>query len=445
MRRRILLSLLAVALCTALMLGVPLAYTAWMWVANIGRDDMRRRLDQIAGEVIAQEGPQGYVIGDLDLTAIRLAVPPGGRLVIEYPVEGDSVRTAEVGPPSVSGPMVEEIQMGRSGSLVLVMPDDQVRAGRLQVIIAVSATVAVSASVATLVAGFTARRLADPMRRLARRAERLSDGDFRTDNVEYDIDELDHISEALNRAAEEVVDRLQREHALVADVSHQLRSRLTAIRLRLDELGDHSDPAVVSEANAAISQVDRLSAAIDELIHASRSDGAAHAIEVQLGDKLDGILADWRDQFRKEDRQLTLVADEQISVRITGSRLREAIGVLLHNALVHGAGDCTVSIRGMSSRAAGNPERMALIEVADEGPGIAEELAPHIFDRGVSGSGSTGVGLALARALIEADGGRIKLRSLSPPVFTVFLPIASDRDRMPESDRIRMALEAEPR
>ncbi|WP_066905499.1 sensor histidine kinase [Millisia brevis] len=444
MRRRILWSLLAVVLCTAVMLGVPLAYTAWMWVENITRDDMRRRLDQIATEVIAQEGPQGFVIGDLDLSAIRLAVPPDARLLVEYPVAGEQMRTAEVGPDSVPSPLIEEIQMGRSGTLVLAMPTDRLDASRLQVVVAVSATVAASAAVATLVAGITSRRLAEPMRRLAGRAERLSDGDFRVDSTEYDIAELDRISRTLNRAAAEVVDRLQREHALVADVSHQLRSRLTAIRLRLDELVDYPDPAVVDEANEAISQVDRLSSAIDELLHASRSDGAAHAIEIPLVGELEAILVDWRDQFRRAGRELTLEAEEEISARVTGSRLRESIGVLVHNALVHGGGNCVVSLRSISSQVLGRPERTACIEVADQGPGIAEELAPHIFDRGVSGAGSTGVGLALARALIEADGGRIKLRRFQPPIFAVFLPIESGRDRADDTG-VRAAIDAEPR
>jgi len=50
-------------------------------------------------------------------------------------------------------------------------------------------------------------------------------------------------------------------------------------------------------------------------------------------------------------------------------------------------------------------------------------LAPHIFDRGVSGAGSTGLGLALARALVDSDGGRLELSTARPPTFTVFLPV----------------------
>ena len=61
------------------------------------------------------------------------------------------------------------------------------------------------------------------------------------------------------------------------------------------------------------------------------------------------------------------------------------------------------------------------IDVADQGPGVSDEIAPDIFKRHVSGHGSTGVGLALAKDLVEADGGRIELRQRRPPVFSVLL------------------------
>ena len=74
----------------------------------------------------------------------------------------------------------------------------------------------------------------------------------------------------------------------------------------------------------------------------------------------------------------------------------------------------------------GDGEANICVEVADEGRGVSDELAPHIFDRGFSGAGSTGVGLALARALVEADGGRLELRRRKPALFAIFLPSVAD-------------------
>jgi signal transduction histidine kinase len=66
---------------------------------------------------------------------------------------------------------------------------------------------------------------------------------------------------------------------------------------------------------------------------------------------------------------------------------------------------------------------MVVVEVTDGGEGVPEDLAAHVFDRGISGASSTGVGLALARALVEADGGRLELSSARPARFAAYLRV----------------------
>jgi signal transduction histidine kinase len=77
---------------------------------------------------------------------------------------------------------------------------------------------------------------------------------------------------------------------------------------------------------------------------------------------------------------------------------------------------------------------MVRVDVADQGGGISDKLAPHIFDRGFSGAGSTGVGLALARALVEADGGRLDLQRRRPATFALFLPTEPDGEPTPATE-----------
>ncbi|MEV0363424.1 HAMP domain-containing sensor histidine kinase [Nocardia fusca] len=425
MRRRILRSMLTVLMLTTVVLGVPLTYTAWLWVEDITRNDLRSRLELISAEVIGQEQGSGVISGGLDLHTVQPLVPEGGRLTVVYPAPEDTAVKVEVGAATVTDPLVESLSMGTDVSLRLEVPATPMQARQRQAVAGVALAVAISLGAAITVAIVTARRVADPIRDVAARAARLAMGDFRPDPRRHGIAELDRVSDVLDSATVEIAGRLQREHALVADVSHQLRSRLTAVRLRLDELSAHTDPAVVHEAEEAMAQVDRLTEAIDDLVRASRDEDATDRDPVPVMDELRGIVTEWTHPFREAGRTLYLTGDESLRAPISGSRLREAVTVLVDNALMHGGGTCTVSVRTV--RPGQDREPLVCVQVADEGEGVSDELAPHIFDRGFSGAGSTGVGLALARALIEADGGRLELQRRRPALFAVFLgkPLAA--------------------
>ncbi|MFC9892204.1 sensor histidine kinase [Nocardia sp. NPDC127579] len=435
MRRRILRSMLTVLTLTTVILGVPLIYTAWLWVEDITRTDLRGRLDRIALEVIAQEQADGLVRGGLDIRTVRPLVPKDGKLTIVYPTPQDSASRIDIGAAEVPDPLMESLAMGTSGSLRLEVPAGPMHVKQRQAVAAVALAVLASLGAAVTVAVVTARRVADPLRDVAARAARLAMGDFRPDPRRHGISELDRVSDVLDSATVEIAGRLQREHALVADVSHQLRSRLTAVRLRLDELSAHTDPEVVHEAEEAMAQVDRLTDAIDDLVRASRDEDAADRDPIPVMDELRGVVAEWRHPFNEAGRTLVLTGDKTLRAPITGQRLREAVAVLVDNALMHGGGTCTVSVRTVrpSVLAGGEAERgsarepLVCVEVADEGEGVRDELAPHIFDRGFSAGGSTGVGLALARALIEADGGRLELQRRRPALFAVFLGATTPR------------------
>ncbi|WP_043648368.1 sensor histidine kinase [Nocardia thailandica] len=419
MRRRILRSILTVLTLTTVVLGVPLIYTAWLWVEDITRNDLKSRLDRMAAEMLVQEGADGTVGNVLELHALSALVPEGGRLTVIYPSAQHNAARVDIGVDTVPDPLVESLSMGMEGSLRLEVPSAPMHARQRQAVAVVGLAVLASLGAALFVAVLTARRVADPLRDVAARAARLAMGDFRPDPRRHGIAELDRVSDVLDSATVEIAGRLQREHALVADVSHQLRSRLTAVRLRLDELSTHADPEVVHEAEEAMAQVDRLTDAIDDLVRASRDEDAADRDPVPVMAELRGVVAEWRHPFAEAGRDLVLTGDDSLRAPVTGSRLREAVAVLVDNALMHGGGTCTVSVRTARTLSARYP--LVCVEVADEGDGVRDELAPHIFDRGFSAGGSTGVGLALARALIEADGGRLELQRRRPALFAVFL------------------------
>ncbi len=412
MRRRILTSIVLVIAATVLTLGVPLAIVSWRLVDDLMHQELANRLQRISSSLTMQaEG------GNPQLNRLALAVPPDGRLVIKPPGQIEQA----IGDRITGEAITEKLVMAGNVELRLSVPAGSVRDEQLKVVGLVGLAVLLSVVVGAVIAVVTARRLATPLTDVARRAARLGAGDFRTSNRRYGVAELDRVAEVLDSSATDIAALISRERDLASDISHQLRTRLTGLRLRLEELANHPDAAVVSEVQAALDQTDRLVTVVDDLLANARSMRSAGAMELVLVEELTEVRAEWEPAFAAADRSLVVRCPRRTVVHATSVRLREAIGVLMDNALHHGRGTVRIGVRPGPS--------MVIVEVSDEGPGVADALVGHIFDRGVSTASSTGIGLGLARAFIEADGGRLALRRARPPVFGIFL--AAGRNREP--------------
>ena len=276
------------------------------------------------------------------------------------------------------------------------------------------------------VAARRARRIVAPLDQLAADAARLAGGDLGPTGRRYGAEELDHVAQALDSGAVRLGELVRRERQLAADVSHQLRSRLTALSMRLEEVAAVADPAVRAEAEAALDQVDRMVHIVDELLDQARTERAQNAVALDVAEHLSALRTDWDDAFRVSGRALrihTPAADglePSLRARATPGHVAQVLGVLIENALQHGAGTVTVAARAHGEH--------VVVEVRDEGVGVPDPLVPLVFDRGVSGGDGTGIGLAVARALVEADSGRLELRSARPAVFAVYLPRISDAE-----------------
>jgi signal transduction histidine kinase len=396
-RRRILISTLLVVAITVTVLGGPLAITTWRLVEDFTHAELAGRLRQVVNTLDTQAQSDRAV----DLAGVAIAVPPGGSLVVRT-ARGVSAIGDTTDPTQVA----ETLPFGLNGSAVISEPAAEMRSRQLQATALVLSAILLSVAVGAIVATVTARRLADPLQQVAGRAARLGAGDFRLTPHRHGIPELDRVADVLDSSAVALAELLQRERDLVGDVSHQLRSRLTALQLRLDELSSHPDPDVSVEGAAALEQAERL----------------ASASPLALDGELAAVRDEWQGPVSAEGRSLRVRVGEGLVARATSARFREALGVLVDNALRHGGGTITISGRH-------SDKDTIVVEVSDNGDGVPSELAPHVFDRGVSGAASTGVGLALARALIEADGGRLELARTKPAVFAVFLP-------MPRTDQV---------
>jgi signal transduction histidine kinase len=270
-----------------------------------------------------------------------------------------------------------------------------------------------------------ARRAARPVEELAEAAGRLGTGDPRPVGRRYGVAELDQVADGLDSAARRVTSLLTADRELAIDASHQLRTPLTALSMRLEEMIASADePEVVrEEGTAALHQAERLADVVTQLLSpARRAAGSAALISV---DKIVlQQITEWAPAFRRAGRKIVLVGESRLQAWVTPGGLAQVIATLLDNALMHGKG--TVTIRRTQA------ERSVVIEVEDEGDGVPAELVSRIFERSVSGRPEgTGLGLALARTMAAADGGRIVLARRRPPVFAVFLPTnpPGDRDR----------------
>ncbi|MFB9904734.1 ATP-binding protein [Allokutzneria oryzae] len=408
MRRRILRAILLAVLVTGFALGIPLGYSALQVVEDVTRKELSARARQIATELDNQLAGGSHSV---ELQGVQLAVPPGGELVVTLP----GLPSQRLGPELTGDVLTEAQPIVRQGEVRLTIPGATLRRDQLEMAGLVMLLVVVSMAIGTAVATVTARRLADPLRHVANRAARLGAGDFRPDRRRYEVPELDRLAEALDTSASALAELMQRERELIGDVSHQLRSRLTAMRLRLEGLAMHPEESTASEAAAALEQVDHLVTVLEELLAAAHRARSVGAEPVDLASELPAIAAEWREPLRKDGRALRIRVTSGLLARATPSRLREAVGVLLDNANRHGDGTVTVSAK--------HGDGMVTVEITDGGAGVPDELVAHVFERGVSGSGSTGVGLALARALVEADGGRLELSATRRATFVIFLPV----------------------
>lgn len=405
MRLRLLRSIVLVIVATVLALGLPLGIVSWRLVDDLVHSSITAQLESINASLNAQQMGSGSI----DLNQVAVAIPAGWRL--EYQLAGQAPMA--VGAPASEHMVNSYLTSVGDGTLTLYSPNTQLRNEQFLALGLVLLAVLISIVVGVGVALITARRLTNPLSELANRAARLGAGDFRTFKQRYQVAELDRVADVLDSSASDISELLRRERDLASDISHQLRTRLTGLQLRLDELAEHPDAAVRTEVTAALEQTDRLVNIVNDLLANARSQRAAGAAEIVLPAELAEIENEWSASYSAAGRVVRIECPDGVTVRATGVRLREALGVLLDNALSHGAGEVLIRVR---------PDQpLVLVEISDQGPGIPEGLAGHIFDRGVSGASSSGLGLALARAFIEADGGRLELRRARPPVFGAFL------------------------
>lgn len=410
MRRRLVLSTLTAVLLAVFLLGVPLAVAGDLLLADQSRHDVEQRARAMALSVDHRLAEHESV--DPATLAEALGGPLRGHVLgatVHAPSGDWRVGTLPQGPAYVGEAATT------SGVIVRVsVAKDDVRSDMFRAGGVVLALSVVAAGAAVALGLVQARRLSRPMVELAGNAERLGAGESRLVPISSGVAEVDQVEEVLERSARRMAATLAAERDFTSDASHQLRTPLTALSMRLEEIAAaETVEDAQEEARIALVQVERLTQVVQDLLARSRRAHHDSRQAIALDDVVMQQRQEWSATFDSAGRSLIVDGERGLLVQATSGALAQVLATLLDNSLVHGAGTVCVT-----TRSAGGS---VVVEVSDEGAGVPAELGQRIFARSVSSAGSTGLGLALARDLATADGGRLELLHGTPPVFAVFL------------------------
>jgi signal transduction histidine kinase len=290
----------------------------------------------------------------------------------------------------------------------------------------------VSAAIALLMARWLARGMTQPLRDMAQAARRMETGDYSTRVHTRSRDEVGQLAEAFNTMSGELegVERLRRE--LVGNVSHELKTPIAAIRAHLENVLDGVERPDPETLQVMLTQSERLGRLVDQLLDLSRLESGDVPLDrsvVPLGPLVSQVLSEI--DVARPGRGVEVssrVADDVPPAFADRERVHQVLFNLVDNAVrfTPAGGAVTVS----AHRHDGNVE----IEVQDSGVGIVAEHLPRLFDRfyrvdtsrSRADDSGTGIGLAIARSVVEAHGGHI--RADSEPgkgsTFTFELPVA---------------------
>jgi signal transduction histidine kinase len=412
-QRRLLISMIAVAVAAVLALGVPLAFV----LGRLYVDEANQQLHSDAKSLA------------IDLQERQdTGLPLGLRREAQGPASKYGyVQIKELGEPAITVGSRPPVHDGMTASVtttdftVTVAAADSYVVGKLvKALLLIGGVAIIAVGLAVVLGLYYARRMTRPLSELAAAADRLGSGDSSPLGRRYGIQELDRVAEGLDGSAQRINDLLSAEREFSVDASHQLRTPLTALSMRLEEMvaaADHPD-VVREEGAAALAQTERLADVVGQLLGRARRSASGAPVLASVDDIVGQQVIEWEPAFRRVARRLNVTGEKGLYAFATPGGASQVIATLLDNALVHGAG--TVTIRTSRTR------RSVVVEVRDEGGGVPAELAPRIFERSVSGSpGGTGLGLALARTIAAADGGQVVLVRPRPAVFALFLPHAT--------------------
>ncbi|HEY6635573.1 MAG TPA: HAMP domain-containing sensor histidine kinase [Acidimicrobiia bacterium] len=408
MRRRLVLLSLATTVLVVIAFVVPLALLVLRQATDSAMSRAEQDAQTVAGLVALAAGSAGdpaavaEAIGDLP-TGTIVVLDDGTVFGEPRPGQGSLVASSAETRSTVSGDVTGgwEVALpvvGPSGVAIVdsFVSDAELTAGVVDAWLLLAGLALVLIGVAVWVADRLGRRLTVPIEELARSAHRLAGGDLDTRVTPGDTDELRETGEAFNYLAERLEALLAEERESAADLSHRLRTPMTSLRLEAESLGDAGD------REAMLTQVDRLEHAMNQLIELSRSRAGRVRGASELNSAVSARVSFWSVLAEEQGRELaTALSAVPIDVPLATDEVEVVVDTLIGNVFAHTPSSTSFQV-GTGVDAGG----VGWLEVADRGPGFGDNRTP---ERGVSGRGSTGLGLDIVRKAAESVGGSLEI------------------------------------
>ncbi|MCY7413260.1 MAG: HAMP domain-containing histidine kinase [Salinibacterium sp.] len=410
MRERLIAVFVGLTVAIVALYGIPRAYFVAELTINNEQTQVARSAQIIAIAVTELESRADPVTSEFltKLAAADETLQYRSRL-------GDTTASREVYPASDT-----DIQVSidlRNGSTITLTRSAQLVSERVIAAVTPVILIGLALIVLSVAVGFwLARRLARPFQQLAGLAGSMGTGRFDADVPRFKVREAQEIAHALHASDMAVGVLLRRQTEFAANVSHQLRTPLTALRLELEDLTlwPETPEGIRNQLTRSLGQVDRLANTVTELLEIARGEQLSGVDDVSLVDILRAAARRWTAVVRGERRVLRVSSvPPTVAVRVAAGPLHQVLDVLIENALRHGSGEIE-----LSSRDAGTHVE---ITVRDQGE---RPMGQSIFLRNVRGESSTGegIGLAVAKELTEAVGGHLRLDDTPGTSFTLMLP-----------------------
>ena len=287
--------------------------------------------------------------------------------------------------------------------------------------------------IAVIVSLFLSRGIVAPVQSLMDASQSIAEGHYNERVPTGGSDELGQLAHSFNQMAEklEQVETMRRQ--LVGDVSHELRTPLSAIKGSMEGLIDGVLPATPETYQQIRQEADRLARLVDDLQELSRVEAGAYSLEmhpISMAKLIQAVL----ERLSPQASTKNIVIHQEVpdgfpSVLVDADRITQVLVNLVGNALqyTHAGGDITLSAERKANE--------ILVSVTDTGRGIPAEHLPHLFtrfyrvdkSRSRQAGGGSGIGLTIARHMVEAHGGRIWAESQGDgkgSTFKFTIPVA---------------------